>query len=149
MPGCRHDGPTGFLRGGVVPLRKRGCLVVVAVVALAVLAGGLWLRGKMIAFETKLNAIQIRDVDLSQVADGTYTGAADAEIIRAEVKVTMRDNMIKGIELVRHDTGRGQDAKAIPDRVVAAQSLHVDVITGATYSSKVILKAIENALTGR
>jgi len=30
--------------------------------------------------------------------------------------------------------------------VVEAQTLEVDAISGATYSSKVILKAIENAL---
>jgi len=130
-------------------LKKRGCLIVLAVFALAVLGGGLWLRSKTLAFEAKINAIQIRDVDLSQVADGTYTGAADAEVIRAEVKVTVRDGRITAIDLVRHDTGRGQDARAIPDRVVAAQSLSVDVVSGATYSSKVILKAIENALTGK
>jgi uncharacterized protein with FMN-binding domain len=29
---------------------------------------------------------------------------------------------------------------------VGAQTLEVDAVTGATYSSKVILKAIENAL---
>ncbi|GAI95081.1 unnamed protein product, partial [marine sediment metagenome] len=31
-------------------------------------------------------------------------------------------------------------------KVVEAQTLQVDAVSGATYSSKVILKAIENAL---
>lgn len=34
----------------------------------------------------------------------------------------------------------------IPDMVVNAQSLQVDTISGATNSSKTILKAMENAL---
>jgi len=34
----------------------------------------------------------------------------------------------------------------IVDSVIENQSLDVDAISGATYSSKVILKAIENAL---
>lgn len=120
----------------------------VFLVIVALVAGGLWMRGKITSFETKLNAIQISDVDLSQVADGVYTGSADAEIIRAEVRVTVRDGRIAKVELLRHDTGRGQAAEAITGRVEQAQSLKVDVVTGATYSSKVILKAIERALTG-
>lgn len=36
-------------------------------------------------------------------------------------------------------------AESIPQMVIEAQSLEVNVVSGATYSSKVILKAIENA----
>jgi uncharacterized protein with FMN-binding domain len=54
--------------------------------------------------------------------------------------------MIKKIEIVRHLNGQGKPAEVIPDRVIEMQSLDVDIISGATYSSKVILKAIENAL---
>ncbi|TYB94365.1 MAG: FMN-binding protein, partial [Kosmotoga sp.] len=50
------------------------------------------------------------------------------------------------IELIEHNHGRGEAAEVIPEKVVEAQSLKVDIITSATYSSKVILKAIENAL---
>ncbi len=37
-------------------------------------------------------------------------------------------------------------AEIITDKVIDTQSLQVDAISGATYSSKTILKAIENAL---
>jgi len=37
-------------------------------------------------------------------------------------------------------------AELITDMVIDSQSLKVDVVSGATYSSKIILKAIENAL---
>ena len=37
-------------------------------------------------------------------------------------------------------------AKAIPGRVLEAQGLGVDLVSGASYSSKVILKAVEDAL---
>ncbi|MBA7580983.1 hypothetical protein ES708_22882 [subsurface metagenome] len=54
--------------------------------------------------------------------------------------------IIAGIELVKHRSGQGAPAEMIASKVVEAQTLEVDVVSGATYSSKVILKAIENAL---
>jgi uncharacterized protein with FMN-binding domain len=42
--------------------------------------------------------------------------------------------------------GKGKPAEVIPQKVMDAQSLQVDTISGVTSSSKVILKAIEKAL---
>ena len=63
------------------------------------------------------------------------------------MKVFVKDHKIERIELVKHRNGKGAPAEAITGKVVEAQSLQVDAISGATYSSKVILQAIENALT--
>jgi uncharacterized protein with FMN-binding domain len=60
--------------------------------------------------------------------------------------VTINNHKITGIELVKHNHGQGAPAEVITGKVVEAQTLEVDIVSGATYSSKVILKAIENAL---
>jgi uncharacterized protein with FMN-binding domain len=60
--------------------------------------------------------------------------------------VTVREHKITEIVLVKHENGKGTAAEIIPNKVVEAQSLDVELISGATYSSKVMLKAIENAL---
>ena len=39
-------------------------------------------------------------------------------------------------------------AKAVIDRIIEKQSLDVDVVSGATYSSNGIISAVKNALTG-
>ena len=52
----------------------------------------------------------------------------------------------KKIERIKHDHGRGKKAEIQTDLIIKNQSLNVDVITGATASSKAILKATENAL---
>jgi uncharacterized protein with FMN-binding domain len=62
------------------------------------------------------------------------------------VRVSVRDGRITEIKLLRHSHGPGHGADAIVDRVVASQSLRVDAVSGASYSSKVVLKAIETAL---
>ena len=43
--------------------------------------------------------------------------------------------------------GRGKAAEVIVDKVVATQKIDVDAVSGATNSSNVIKKAIENAVT--
>ena len=88
----------------------------------------------------------IEDFDLAIVPDGTFTGKYNAFPVVVEVKVTVKDHVMTGIDLVKHMNGQGDAAEALPGKVVEAQSLTVDTISGATYSSKVILLAIQDAL---
>ncbi len=88
----------------------------------------------------------ISEVDLAGLENGVYTGSYKAFPVTAEVRVTINNHRITEIKLVEHKNGQGAPAEVIPDRVVEEQTLGVEAISGATYSSKVILKAIENAL---
>lgn len=88
----------------------------------------------------------ISNVDLSNAKDGVYIGSYKAFPVAAEVEVTINKHRIKEIELKKHNNGQGSAAEIIPGKVVEAQTLEVDIVAGATYSSKVILKAIEDAL---
>ncbi|MBU3216873.1 FMN-binding protein [Clostridium estertheticum] len=123
--------------------------IILGVVCIMVLSGGV-IGGKYLISVQKykkiVNELKIGSVDLSKVSDGKYTGSCDAEFVAAKVSVTVKDHMIKDITLLSHKTERGKSAEVIPGNVVKAQSLQVDTITGATNSSKVILKSIENAL---
>jgi len=56
------------------------------------------------------------------------------------------NHLISDIRLIKHINGQGGAAESIIPEVIAAQSIEVDAITGATYSSEVILKAIEQSL---
>jgi uncharacterized protein with FMN-binding domain len=129
--------------------KRKNRKVILGVIA-AVLLIGLIIGGKyaldMIYYKETMENIKIGDVDLSDVRDGIYVGSCDARIISATVKVTVRDGEITGIELLEHKYDRGGPAVAIIDDILAEQSLEVDVVSGATNSSKTILKAVENAL---
>ncbi|MFP3089770.1 FMN-binding protein [Treponema sp. TIM-1] len=94
-------------------------------------------------------AIQAEMPDLRSKADGTYRGEYD--LPKAPVKVTLEVRLenaqITGIEIVRHFCSPiGKKAEKITDRIIEKQSLQVDAISGATGSSKAILKAVEAAL---
>ena len=91
----------------------------------------------------------IEDVDFSAIPSGVFTGYANNGIVRARVSVTVVDGVVTGIEILEHRQGRGRRAEAITADVIDAQSLGVDTIASATYSSSTILKAIENALLRR
>jgi len=97
-------------------------------------------------YKTIIKELKISNVDLSKVNDGTYTGSCDAIYVAAKVSVTIKNHKIADIILLNHKYERGKPAEVIPANVVKAQSLKVDTISGATNSSKVILKSIENAL---
>jgi len=98
-------------------------------------------------YKEKVNNIVIEEVNIDNKKDGKYIGEFDADVIYAKVEVEIKNKKISNINIIEHKNERGTPAEVIPKKVVDAQSLKVDVVSGATNSSKVILKAIENALS--
>jgi uncharacterized protein with FMN-binding domain len=87
--------------------------------------------------------------DLTPIADGVYRGNYDLSGVPVEVTLDaiIQDKKIIKIEIVEHSSSPiGKKAERIIDRIIEQQSLDVDTISGATASSKAILKAVENAL---
>ncbi len=98
-------------------------------------------------FSKEIAKVSINNINLANIEDGDYTGEFNFnEAVGAKVEVTVKNNRIINIEILEHKTGMGSKAEAITNSVLDAQSLEVDFISGATGSSTVILKAIENAL---
>ncbi|MFZ5353423.1 MAG: FMN-binding protein [Bacillota bacterium] len=127
--------------------RKRIVLIALAAVLIAGVIICIAAFKRIEANLSKLSGLPVVKIDLSTLSDGTYTGSYKAFPVEAEVKVTISNHRIVSIKLIKHNNGQGEAAAVIPERVVEAQTLEIDHISGATYSSKVILKAIENALT--
>ena len=97
--------------------------------------------------ENKLiNKITLEKMDITSLKDGTYIGQYNTKIIDVEVSVTIKTSLITDITILKHHNGKGAKAEIILESVVDKNSLEVDIISGATASSKVILKAIEQAL---
>lgn len=89
----------------------------------------------------------IESFDVSSLESGRYVGEYSVPPVSATVEVRISDGRIDQILLLDHGNGMGQPAEAIIDDVIEKQSLQIDSISGATYSSRVILKAIEDALS--
>ncbi len=86
------------------------------------------------------------DIDIGNIPDGTYIGEYDVNFIYARVEVTVRDGAITNIDILEHKNERGKAAEIVTDRIIAEQKTDVDAVSGATNSSTVIKKAVENAL---
>lgn len=87
-----------------------------------------------------------RNLDISNVPDGVYVGEYDVDFVYAKVEVTVRNGAITNIDILEHKNGRGSSAEVVADRIVEEQKIDVDAVSGATNSSTVIKKAVENAV---
>ena len=86
-------------------------------------------------------------VAAGQLKDGIYDGYFKAGPNSAEVKVTIKDQKITDIQIVKHDCWKGKKAEpVIPQRIIEQQSTRVDAVSGATNSSNVIMNAVQNAV---
>ena len=89
----------------------------------------------------------INEVDLSGVPDGSYKGDFTYGKFTYEVEAAVKDHRIENIGILKNrDTKHAKKAEGVIENVLKAQSLDVDTVTGATTTSKALLKAIENAL---
>ena len=84
------------------------------------------------------------------LADGVYKGSATGYRGSVTVAVTILDKKIVSIDILSasDDEAFFNRAKGVIDRIISSQSLDVDVVSGATYSSNGIIGAVKNALTG-
>jgi uncharacterized protein with FMN-binding domain len=92
-----------------------------------------------------LDEVVITPIDFSTVEDGEYQGKYSAFPVSVTVDVSVIDHRITKIKIIEHNNGQGGDAEAIIEEIIRVQSLDVDVISGATYSSQVIKLAIADA----
>jgi uncharacterized protein with FMN-binding domain len=125
--------------------KKKTLWFVLGVIGFLVISGSLFMAYTQDQLNT-LSKTPVKTIDLASISDGTYTGSYSSFPVSVTLEVTVNDHQITQITILKHDNGQGKPAEAIVNTVIEAQSLQVDVVSGATYSSKVILKALEKAL---
>lgn len=84
-------------------------------------------------------------------ADGVYTGSSRGYGGQVKVQVTMKDGLITEVQILdaSHETKQFlRRASRLLDTVQAEQTWEVDAVSEATYTSRGILGAVQNALTG-
>ncbi|MFR5000778.1 MAG: FMN-binding protein, partial [Slackia sp.] len=85
-----------------------------------------------------------------EVEANQYVGASDSGMGgQALVKVTLDGSTIADVEIVEHHETAGIGTPAIetiPGAIVEANSADVDVVAGATMSSRAIIDATKDAL---
>lgn len=81
--------------------------------------------------------------------DGVYTASASGKNGKVEVTVTIEDGAISQIEIGdNQETPRYAEKvfSELPERIIKAQSIDVDTVTGATATSNAVLRAVMDCL---
>lgn len=132
-------------------------IIVLIIIGVLVLAGG----ATVLALEPgrrEAMAVTVGQVDFDHLRDGVYTGAYTGtkdHLRDTQVAVTVTGGEVSGIQVIQGSQANekqsaeicnGQSIDTLFQRVMEADSLQVDTISGATITSKVHLKAVENAL---
>ncbi len=114
-----------------------GMLGVIVIVAIIVLMNGME-KGK---------AVEINQINLENVEDGTYTGSYDLTRWSNTVEVTIVNHRIENIVVIDDVMIQLDElTQRLFNNVIMNQTLDVDIETGSTVTSLAYLKSIENAL---
>lgn len=90
----------------------------------------------------------INPIDASQLKDGVYKGKYNGGRWSNEVNVTIKNKKITQIAIVKSVVfEKPEVSRELINKVIKKQDTNVDVISGATVTSKAYLKSIENALS--
>jgi len=108
----------------------------------------------VLAMMAACNSAQFSEIeamlpDMQHKSDGTYRGSYNLSgtPVKVTLDVTVQRGTISGINIIQHLCSPiGKKAEKIVERIIEEQSLGIDAISGATASSKAILKAVEDAL---
>lgn len=123
-------------------MKKAAKIIGVTLLIFVIIAAGGFLYIK----NMELPEINVGEVQLQNVADGSYNGAYSAGLVSASVTVNVKDKKIQGIVINKHENGLGKKAETIVEDIIDKQSLNINAVSGATLSSNVIRKAVEQAL---
>jgi uncharacterized protein with FMN-binding domain len=126
---------------------SRKTIIITLIVLTAILSMGIFSNLQKKSQIARLKNLPVSQINLANIADGTYKGSFCLKRFCYAVEVSMVSGAISDITLLSNTKSEyGEKAAAIKDRIIETQSLQVDVISGATISSKSIIKAVEKAL---
>ena len=99
--------------------------------------------------EQQAQAAEDNETSASPYADGTYTGEAQGNGGPVKMEVTIANGQITDCTVLsaeKEDTAYFDAAQGVIDEVLDEQTAEVDTVSGATFSSRGILGAVEDAL---
>ncbi len=118
-------------------------IVLIIVIVLVVLVGGglfAVTRGMK-----EIKNLSIGDPDVSRIQDGVYEGSFKKTRWNYGVKVTVKSGRIADVEVTQKPDDGDFTAKAA-QKIVEAQTVGIDTVSGASINTRAFRKAVENAL---
>jgi len=127
---------TGWIIAGII------------VMALAIAGGIGW--SKISKEHRQIRSLPLNKVNFANLKDGTYKGSFEGGMYKwreNEIQVQVENGQVINIQVLQHKENQSKEfTDKLFNRVMKAQSLQVDIVTGATLTSKAYLQGVENAL---
>ena len=130
-----------------ISTKKMISFIILLLLLIALICGVVYLK-KVTDYKQAVGETTFGEKDIVDVSNGIYIGEYDVNFIYAKVEVTVEDGEIVSINILEHRHERGKAAETVIEKIIDEQKIDVDAISGATNSSTVIKKAVENALKG-
>ena len=122
-------------------------VIILLFLLIGLICGAVYLKN-VADYKRAVGETTFDEIDITDVSDGIYIGEYDVNFIYAKVEVTVEDGEIVSINILEHRHERGKAAEKVIEKIIEEQKTDVDAVSGATNSSTVIKKAVENALKG-
>ena len=91
--------------------------------------------------------MDIQDIDINKISDGEYIGTFSYSNFEYKVKTIIKDHKIKDIIILQNrDTKHSKRAEGVIPEIIRQQTPDVDAVSGASTTSKALMKAVENSL---
>lgn len=123
-------------------MKKKILIILLCTILFVLIGASLYLKRLV----NDVNSIAVSNLNMANITDGIYVGKYSITPVYVEVEASVTEHKITNIKIIEHENGLGGKAEKIVDDVISRQSLEVDAVSGATVSSKCIIKTIENAL---
>lgn len=121
--------------------------IILLLLLIGLICGAVYLKN-VADYKRAVGETTFDEIDIADVSDGIYIGEYDVNFIYAKVEVTVEEGEIVSINILEHRHERGKAAEKVIEKIIEEQKIDVDAVSGATNSSTVIKKAVENALKG-
>ena len=115
--------------------------IVIFIFTIGLIGGAVYLKN-VADYKQAVKETTFDEINISDVSDGVYIGEYDVNFIY----VTVQNGEITDIIILEHRHEHGKAAETVINEIVDEQRIDVDAVSGATNSSIVIKKAVENAL---
>ena len=122
-------------------------VIILLFLLIGLICGAVYLKN-VADYKRAVRETTFDEIDIADVPGGIYIGEYDVNFIYAKVEVTVEDGEIVSINILEHRHERGKAAEKVIEKIIEEQKIDVDAVSGATNSSTVIKKAVENALKG-
>jgi len=129
--------------------KMKKTLIIIAVVLVVLIAGGaIFFKVSLMKMNEEIDRefASMPQIDVASIPDGVYSAQWGRFVVKADLDVVVSGGVIEKINIKKMESGKGYEGLEIIDRIIGSQKLKVDAVTGATYSSKVIMITTAKAL---